>query len=1141
MPRPVKWLLWIAATASGLAVLLAITLAMILNTASGTRWAIEHVTAQLPGELRIKAVDGTLWKGLTMSGLTYSDAERAAEAVNVNVRIDWPAILSGRLAIGLLQADYIEYRSMAAKPAAADPFVLEFSPLPMAISLGHGNVGSVVLRDGESVTELRDILLDDSGIDGNAVRAGFFSVATGMLTVTVTDLDARLEGDVPIRATASWKTSDGKWSGRGAAQGSLRALEFEQAVAGPYPAEVSGVLHILHRVEPEFDALVRWDSWSFGDVAADTGAVRIQGVAEDYAATYDLVLQMPGKPRAEVSGTAAGGTEGLSAANVAARSPIGDANFDGSVTWLPAFGAEGAVRVTGVNPAALMPTVTGRLDADARITLDDAGNLLLNDVNIEGTLNGVALTSRGDISLTPDQVRCSDCSLSAGENRLSVSGTYSDEAMELTLAVDAPSLHELLPELAGSVVGAGQLLGTISAPSFTGELNASRFHFAGWSVGELFVESRQVATDSLDVSATATNLARGETGFGSIVLHGQGRPDLLDVDVDWQFRDLGAVAAINLRRDQGVITGRILDATISEPNISPWSLSAPVVFHIDGDDVVVEPHSWSGPGGQLRLERLSRSEIELAVEAYIVDLPLQLANPFLPQNYELDGLLNADIQFVQQDGVWTGFMDWSQTATVVHIREAFEQSTDVTVPEVEVRIDVTRDVATIAATLAIDPGVSATLDARLTQLLDDPLVTAELRMQGEQWHWLPAVIPEIDNFEGMISAAVNATGRLMAPDFSGEMTWRQGSLVVPTLNVPFRDIDLVVAGASDGSATLAGSLKAGGGELAADGHFSNLISADRSLRLTLRGDTAELMNWPEYRLWASPDLVVVGAGDGWQVNGQLAIPQAEIRLRELPAEAVRPSPDVIVSGEITEQTKPTRYSGEVTLLLGDRIHLQALGLDSNLTGNLVVKKQYDRAPTAEGRIELVGGIFSAYGQKLTIETGNLTFTGPPDDPIVDVRAVRVIESFEETVTAGIQLRGRASNLTSTIFSDPAMSEGDALSYLMIGRPLAQATEAEGGDLSGAAIGLGLRQATRITEQIGQSIGLDQLSLTGDGGDNTTLIAGKQINPQLYARYAYNVFSRLGTLLLHYKLSQHLALEASAGETQSIDVLYSIEK
>lgn len=122
-----------------------------------------------------------------------------------------------------------------------------------------------------------------------------------------------------------------------------------------------------------------------------------------------------------------------------------------------------------------------------------------------------------------------------------------------------------------------------------------------------------------------------------------------------------------------------------------------------------------------------------------------------------------------------------------------------------------------------------------------------------------------------------------------------------------------------------------------------------------------------------------------------------------------------------------------------------------------------------------------------------------------------------------------------------MAGADALSYLVIGRPLNQATQSEGGELSGAAVALGLRQATRFTEQIGQNIGLDQLSLTGDGGDSTALIAGKQINPRLYARYSYGVFSRLGTLLMRYKLSQRLSLEAGAGENQSIDVLYSVEK
>ncbi len=122
-----------------------------------------------------------------------------------------------------------------------------------------------------------------------------------------------------------------------------------------------------------------------------------------------------------------------------------------------------------------------------------------------------------------------------------------------------------------------------------------------------------------------------------------------------------------------------------------------------------------------------------------------------------------------------------------------------------------------------------------------------------------------------------------------------------------------------------------------------------------------------------------------------------------------------------------------------------------------------------------------------------------------------------------------------------MAEADALSYLVLGRPLSQATASEGGELSGAAIALGVRQASRITEQIGQSLGLDQLALTGRDDTSMALVAGKQINSRLHARYAYGVFSRLGTLLLRYRLSQRLTLEAGAGEQQSIDLLYEVEK
>ena len=111
----------------------------------------------------------------------------------------------------------------------------------------------------------------------------------------------------------------------------------------------------------------------------------------------------------------------------------------------------------------------------------------------------------------------------------------------------------------------------------------------------------------------------------------------------------------------------------------------------------------------------------------------------------------------------------------------------------------------------------------------------------------------------------------------------------------------------------------------------------------------------------------------------------------------------------------------------------------------------------------------------------------------------------------------------------------------MGRPLSEVSVGEGQELSNAAVGLGLRQASRITQQVGQTIGLDQLTIIGDGGDATALVAGKQFNSRLYARYAYGVFSQVGMILIRYRLTERLSLEAGAGETQSIDVLYSVDQ
>ena len=65
----------------------------------------------------------------------------------------------------------------------------------------------------------------------------------------------------------------------------------------------------------------------------------------------------------------------------------------------------------------------------------------------------------------------------------------------------------------------------------------------------------------------------------------------------------------------------------------------------------------------------------------------------------------------------------------------------------------------------------------------------------------------------------------------------------------------------------------------------------------------------------------------------------------------------------------------------------------------------------------------------------------------------------------------------------------------------------------------------------------------EGGtlDETEMVAGKQLGSDLYVRFAYGLFNRIGTVLARYKIGRNLSIEAASGEDQSLDLIYSVEK
>ena len=297
------------------------------------------------------------------------------------------------------------------------------------------------------------------------------------------------------------------------------------------------------------------------------------------------------------------------------------------------------------------------------------------------------------------------------------------------------------------------------------------------------------------------------------------------------------------------------------------------------------------------------------------------------------------------------------------------------------------------------------------------------------------------------------------------------------------------------------------------------------------------MQLPDAEIVASPDLDVVAALPDLHVSGTVQVGHADVKLSELPAQAVTPSADVVVHGEQANRVfRPLHLDGDILLTLGDDVHYSGLNLKTQVTGQLRLDVDSNRSANATGTLKLEG-TYNAYGQELKLERGQLIFSGPLDDPGLDVRAVRTIED----VRVGVDLAGTIQNPRTRVFSTPSMSEADALSYLLLGRPVSGAGGQETATLQSAAISMGLQQALPVVRRIGQSLGLDEFTVQTTATDTGALMAGKYLSPKVYIRYSYGLFNKIGGLLLRFKVNERLSIETRSGEQKSMDLIYTVEK
>lgn len=807
--------------------------------------------------------------------------------------------------------------------------------------------------------------------------------------------------------------------------------------------------------------------------------------------------------------------------------------------------AEGVVKVgfaDGVDWQAML-----QLSAlDPGYWLAEMPGNLAGPLNTSGSFNAGALQANADIDLNgrlrgqPAQLQVQGAGsgerwqlerllVRLGDNRISGQGAM-DQRLRGQLELALPRLGQLWPSLQGQIQGQLSLAGTLQTPQGQLALSGERLAFGDPSLRRLQLDATLDARQQARIGLNLRGIRIGDTYLGRLQADGRGdqRRQALDIDLQGPLLQL-ALALDGSLSEQGDWRGRIASGRVQSGG-QDWQLQQVATLErLASGRMNLGAHCWqSGDaslcGGQQRL--MPQPSLDWRLENF----PLASLQPWLPEDFAWQGRLDGQLKVELPDSGPNGQIRLDAGGGNLRIRQPDEEQW-LDFPYDSLRLDSTLRPQRVDSELRF---VSSRLGELLLQAQIDPRpahkpVSGEFRLSGFDLAVLRPFVAMADTLEGKLQGSGTIGGQLMAPQINGQLRLEGGELSGSELPVSLEGLQLqaLIAGERMQLSADWRSGEQGQGNLRGEIAWAEGLSGD----LALQGRRLPVKVEPYAELEVEPDLQLQLRAQRLAISGKVGVPRGLISVRELPPSTVKVSGDAQVVGrEVPEAEEGLGVAMDVEVEVGqDRLAFSGFGLSADLRGRVHIGDNLD----TRGELDLANGRYRAYGQRLTIRRARLLFTGPIDQPFLDVEAIRRVD----TVVAGIRLSGSAEQPSTTVFAEPAMSQEQALSYLVLGRPLGQGT-GDNNMLGQAALALGLAGSSSLTTSLATSLGIQDFQLDTEGsGVTTSVVASGNITERLSLRYGVGVFEPANTIALRYQLSRRLYLEAASGLASSLDLFY----
>ncbi len=1046
------------------------------------------------------------------------------------------------------------------KDLFSNPVLPEMADVHLPLNLNIEEFKGEQLRvTGDTDLTVRNMLLKVSSIDGN-MKLDALDIDANQGTVNATGT-AQLTNSWPVDITLNSTLNIDPLKGEKVklkVGGALREqLEIGVNLSGPVDMDLRAQTRLAEAGLPlNVEVASRQVYWPFtGDkqFQADDIKLKLTGKMTDYTLSMRTAVKGQDIPPATITLDAKGNEQQINLDKLTVAALEGKTELKALVDWQQAISWRGELTLDGINTAKEIPdwpsTLNGLIKTRGSLyggswqmdvpELKLTGNVKQNKVNVNGSLKGNSYM----------QWVIPGLHLELGRNSADVKGELGIKDLNLDATIDAPNLDNALPGLGGTAKGLVKVRGTVDAPQLLADINARGLRWQELSVAQVRVEGDIKSTDQIagNLDVRVERITQPDVNINLVTLNAKGSEKQHELQLRIQGEPVSGQLALagSFDRKEARWKGTLSNTRFQTP-VGPWSLTRAIALDYRNQEqkISIGPHCWTNPNAELCVPQTIDAGAEGRAVVNLNRFDLAMLKPFMPDATQASGVFSgkADVAWdTTKEGLPQGQVTLSGRNVKVTQR-VNDAPLPVAFDTLNLNADLHNNRAQLGWMIRLTNNGQFDGQVQITDPQGRRNIGGNVNIRNFNLAMVNPVFSRGEKAAGMLNANLRLGGDVQSPQMFGQL--QLSGLDVDGNFMPFDMQPSQLAMNFNGTrSTLQGVVRTQQGQINLSGDADWSQIDNWRARVAAKGSRVRITVPPMVRLDVSPDVVFEATPSLFTLDGRVDVPWARIVVHELPESAVGVSSDEVMLNNDLQPENPQSASipinSNLIVHVGNNVRMDAFGLKARLTGDLKVA-QDKQGLGLNGQINIPDGRFHAYGQDLIVRKGELLFSGPPDQPLLNIEAIRNPESTENDVIAGVRVTGTADEPKAEIFSDPAMSQQEALSYLLRGQGL-ESDQSDSAAMTSMLVGLGVAQSGQVVGKIGETFGVSNLALDTQGvGDSSQVVVSGYVLPGLQVKYGVGIFDSLATLTLRYRLMPKLYLEAVSGVDQALDLLYQFE-